>query len=452
MTSTSHEPVSGENQSAVNAKSHQERPLVPSVTTAVAAVAALACIFALGIAGILFYGKDHILSSALPEVGAMIEMREALSYDNLKAPCAAELAQLCGAARTPAEHSACLKKNRDSVSPACEVAIRNQFGGKPLQEPMLYRNVLLPVGTWFFYDDRGEILGAITSGPTRSRGIEYKAGQIRFNQTGISVGDLAHDQTYKGIKYAAKDIGLFLYDDDQVETAILAEDTSIQGRTYKGGTQIHFHPSGTVSMGELANTGELVTYNADGSVDSISRPEPPAAPLVLVESSATKPICRPGDAPTDQCLPQRFANLPPDPGARGRQTLKGIDSDSDGVRDDAQRFIVLNWGHSERAVRALSSIARNVQTNIELGSTLDRDAAYEIAKSQGKSISCFSRSVDQKITFSNALEKVVSQVANTPERHRRYREFDGLLSGRVFMLDEGTIQELCGYDPTVLPN
>ena len=108
-----------------------------------------------------------------------------------------------------------MKKNRDSVSPACEVAIRNQFGGKSFQEPTLYRNVLLPVGSWFFYDDhQGEIIGAITSGPTQSRGIEYKAGQIRLNETGISVGDLAHDQTFNGIKYAAGGIALFLYDND----------------------------------------------------------------------------------------------------------------------------------------------------------------------------------------------------------------------------------------------
>lgn len=244
-----------------------ERPLVPSVAAAVGAVAALVCLLGLGIAGILFYGRDHILSAAMPEVGAIIEMREALSYDNLKAPCAPELAQLCGAASTPAQHSACLKKNRDSVSPACEIAMRNQFGGKPLQEPTLYRNVLLPVGSWFFYDDHGELLGAITSGPTRSRGIEYKAGQIRFNETGISVGDLAHDQTYNGIKYAAREIGLFLYDNDQVETAILAEDTTIQGRTYKGGTQIHFGPTGKVQMGYLAPRGDYIHLNEDGSIE-----------------------------------------------------------------------------------------------------------------------------------------------------------------------------------------
>lgn len=238
----------------------EPRKPVP-VAAAVGALAALVCILALGIAGILFYGK------AVFEVRAITETIEFLSYDSLKAPCATELAQLCRVASTPAQYGACLQKNRDGVSPACEVAIRNQFGGKPFQEPTLYRNVLLPAGSWFFYDDQGELIGAITSGPTRSRGIEYKAGQIRFNQTGIGVGDLAHDQTFNGIKYAAGGIALFLYDNDQVETAILSADTSIQGRTYKGGTQIHFYESGKVQMGNLAPGGDFIVLNEDGSIE-----------------------------------------------------------------------------------------------------------------------------------------------------------------------------------------
>src|SRR5216683_231714 len=35
--------------------------------------------------------------------------------------------------------------------------------------------------------------------------------------------------------------------------------------------------------------------------------------------------------------------LPPDPGAAGKATLQGIDSDGDGVRDDIQRYIALTY-------------------------------------------------------------------------------------------------------------
>jgi len=42
------------------------------------------------------------------------------------------------------------------------------------------------------------------------------------------------------------------------------------------------------------------------------------------------------------------ATLPPDPGSAGRATLEGIDSDGDGVRDDIQRFIELNYPDRNR--------------------------------------------------------------------------------------------------------
>ena len=386
-------------------------------------------------------------------VRAIVLTRERFAYENVKGPCAKELGRLCKSETRFIEANACLKRQRDAVSETCELALRKEFGGKPLAKPTLHNGVLIPAGSHFFYDYDGRIIGAITTGPVTVNGMQFQAGQIRWhpNRT-FWTGSLVGEQVIHGIKFKSTEIGIFFHPNGRVENSILAEDTVIDGVAYKGGAQILFHPSGKVSIGELADTGELVTYNPDGSRQSISRPQPPPPPLVLVESSATKPICPPGTVPTVECLPQRFANLPPDPGERGKQTLKGIDSDGDGLRDDVQRFIVLNWGHSERAVRALSSIARNVQQNIELGSTLSRDEAYEIAKGQGKPIGCFSRSVDDQIRYSVALEKVVSAVANTPDRKRRYHDFDSLLSGRIFVLDEGTTPELCGYDPAALPN
>lgn len=54
----------------------------------------------------------------------------------------------------------------------------------------------------------------------------------------------------------------------------------------------------------------------------------------------------------------RPATLPPDPGEVGKQTLEGIDSDKDGLRDDIQREIFFAYPDSERARRALGDIYR----------------------------------------------------------------------------------------------
>ena len=51
-----------------------------------------------------------------------------------------------------------------------------------------------------------------------------------------------------------------------------------------------------------------------------------------------------------------FANLPPDPA-----TLAGIDSDNDGVRDDVQRWIVMNYPSSQKMRAALRQLAQDYQ-------------------------------------------------------------------------------------------
>ena len=54
-------------------------------------------------------------------------------------------------------------------------------------------------------------------------------------------------------------------------------------------------------------------------------------------------------------------SLPPDPGEAGKQTLLGIDSDSDGVRDDIQRYIYFAYPDNEKVRVALSHIAIEYQ-------------------------------------------------------------------------------------------
>ena len=56
--------------------------------------------------------------------------------------------------------------------------------------------------------------------------------------------------------------------------------------------------------------------------------------------------------------------LPPDPGEAGKQTLEGIDSDNDGVRDDVQRYIANRYTRfDDRA--ALTQYARALQGTME---------------------------------------------------------------------------------------
>ncbi len=87
------------------------------------------------------------------------------------------------------------------------------------------------------------------------------------------------------------------------------------------------------------------------------------------------------------------------------------------------------------------------------GDSVSREEAKKLAENViVKSVGCFSRSVDEGIRFSNALDNVVKKVANTPERARRKHSFEYLAAQQVYMLSDAPVTELCGYDPATLPN
>jgi len=134
------------------------------------------------------------------------------------------------------------------------------------------------------------------------------------------------------------------------------------------------------------------------------------------------------------------------------KTLAGIDSDNDGVHDDVQRFIALNYGHSERAVVALREIAKTAQREMLVGDSVSGDEAKQIGIAGMRRVACFVRSVDEEIRYSGALEKVVTEVTNTPQRFAQMGKFEVLAANRVYESPRDPIPVLCGYDPAKLSN
>jgi hypothetical protein len=164
------------------------------------------------------------------------------------------------------------------------------------------------------------------------------------------------------------------------------------------------------------------------------------------------PVCATATASTGECVPQRLLDkLPPHPGRSGEDTLAGVDADGDGVRDDVQRFIVENYGYSERGVRALNNLARSYQVEILTADSASREQVHNLSEQISKDASCLIRSVDkQELTFENVTNSVRKRMMNTPERRARHYKFQGLFTGgRMY---DGSVEEACGYDPAKLPN
>jgi hypothetical protein len=171
-----------------------------------------------------------------------------------------------------------------------------------------------------------------------------------------------------------------------------------------------------------------------------------SAPL----AAKSKPICPEHIVPIGDCIPKYLANLPPDPGPEGERTLEGIDSDKDGVRDDVQRFIALHYGESERAVRALTNIAKSNQLKVAIGDSISREEAIKLAPIMLNAGRCYARTVDDK--YPRALERTAAQVLNNTERLVRAKKFEYLLAHNVYPFTDTSVAELCGYDPASLPN
>jgi hypothetical protein len=190
------------------------------------------------------------------------------------------------------------------------------------------------------------------------------------------------------------------------------------------------------------------------AVEAAQRTSTAAKPPPL-HSLQRKPVCPPDATPLrGDCLPAYLANLPPHPGPAGNATVEGVDSNRDGIRDDIEIFIAENYGYSERAVRALRSIARDVQHDI-VDPPKTPEEAVARSNVKARAIWCYGATVDWETRVSKrAMLDVIAETVNTPERFDRFRRKEKLLAGQVSEAPDPrlSIEELCGYDPAQLKN
>lgn len=140
-------------------------------------------------------------------------------------------------------------------------------------------------------------------------------------------------------------------------------------------------------------------------------------------------------------------NLPPDPGAEGRTTLLGVDSDNDGVRDDIQRYIAVTYADSAKTRAALTEYAKLAQK--QLADAGDKNLSIEHAIEEGSVLACiFYIDPDSN---ADALFATRAEFLNTEERSRAYIQYDEQLGGEVFKLQPDDASS-CQFDVNSLPN
>ncbi len=112
--------------------------------------------------------------------------------------------------------------------------------------------------------------------------------------------------------------------------------------------------------------------------------------------------------------------LPPDPGEAGKQTLAGIDSNNDGVRDDLEREIVYMYPKNEEVRRVLRAMVKTGQDIIVTDG--DHEWFKGLMISYLKFLSCHWHlaTVDREIAYTNG-DIISYMLKNTKERKTKFQ-------------------------------
>ena len=142
--------------------------------------------------------------------------------------------------------------------------------------------------------------------------------------------------------------------------------------------------------------------------------------------------------------------VPPDPGEAGKQTLEGIDSDNDGVRDDLQRWIVLNYLTSEKRRAALTQYAKEIQVFLIDANDKELSRAHDKVLERAQVCGYYVFGLNDA---RRARLEMQAQLLNTETRSQAYIKADSQLSGTfglVIQDDEYKVQ--CTFDPDSMAN
>jgi len=174
-------------------------------------------------------------------------------------------------------------------------------------------------------------------------------------------------------------------------------------------------------------------------------------PLDLDNTLSVSLRSNPGGFLHIQIYGESSLNLPPDPGPAGDETLEGVDTNDNGIRDDIERWIGLNYSDSEKTRQALTQTYYPFQNFMIHARAGDRDAVYNDMTAMQRAGECldYIRSDDAHIL----IEELRSRVVNTSDRVYAYRDSSRMLGGGSFpSAPFSKWNQSCTFNPDALAN
>jgi len=159
----------------------------------------------------------------------------------------------------------------------------------------------------------------------------------------------------------------------------------------------------------------------------------------------------PGGSLLVQILGEPTLNLPPDPGLAGDETIEGVDVNENGVRDDIERWIGLNYRNSEKTRMALTQVYYPLQNFMIHARENDRDAVYNdmtAMQRAGEWLDYIRPDDAHKL-----IEEIKARVVNTSDRSYAYIDSSRILGGGSFPSAQfSKWSQSCTFDPDALEN
>jgi hypothetical protein len=147
---------------------------------------------------------------------------------------------------------------------------------------------------------------------------------------------------------------------------------------------------------------------------------------------------------TDAELDQHFPELPDDPGEIGKETLAGIDTDGDGVRDDVQRYIFRVYAEDDLKRKAMLQFANSYQEMLNVAHQRDPELSREKSLLVGNDDSCATTIFGDFDEYFYEVKMLELVILNTRDRVEADLLANQNVGGQSFSPDRPS-QDLCRF-------
>ena len=121
------------------------------------------------------------------------------------------------------------------------------------------------------------------------------------------------------------------------------------------------------------------------------------------------------------------------------------------MRDDVQRWIATEWGHSPIAMKRLTIKAQQYLRAVHYGGSLGKEETRKRFGAELMRESACAVNLETNETLERGARRQMRlQVLNTPGRVQRASDFDMMFAHTDMPMYEGTASEACGFDVEAL--